>query len=240
MHSISIIGAGRMGHALPRALRERGMTVYGPHGRGAKGDDADVVLLCVPDDVIAVAAAAVELGRLVGHCSGATTLAPLAPHEAFSIHPLMTVADERARFDGAGCAIAGATARAIEIATELATMLGMRPVSVHDEHRALYHAAASIASNHLVTIEGLAEELFTRAGVPRALFVPLVRASVDSWAEHGAARALTGPIARRDEETVRRHRSAIASHAPDALGVWDALTERTRVLATTGSVIPGR
>jgi predicted short-subunit dehydrogenase-like oxidoreductase (DUF2520 family) len=240
MHSLTIIGAGRIGRALANALREQGITVHGPHGRGAKGEESDVVLLCVPDGAIADAAAQVVGGRLVGHCSGATTLAPLAPHEAFSMHPLMTVVDDRARFTGAGCAIAGATRRATETATELATLLGMRPVTVRDEDRALYHAAASIASNHLVTIEGLAEALFARAGVPRDLFVPLVRASVESWADHGAARALTGPIARKDEETVRRHRSAMAAHAADALGLWDALTERTRVLAATGSVIAER
>src|SRR4051794_39095492 len=75
--TITVIGRGRLGTALPRA---RGAGP--PQGRGSDGARADVVLLCVPDAEIATAAAAVAPGPLVGHCSGATTLAPLAPHEA--------------------------------------------------------------------------------------------------------------------------------------------------------------
>ena len=59
----------------------------------AADPQADVVLLTVPDAEIEAAAAALTRGRarFVGHCSGATTLAPLAGREAFSLHPLMTV-----------------------------------------------------------------------------------------------------------------------------------------------------
>ena len=46
--------------------------------------------------------AQVSAGRLVGHCSGATGLDVLAPHEAFSLHPLMTVTAQGAQFAGAG------------------------------------------------------------------------------------------------------------------------------------------
>src|SRR5438034_6334613 len=87
-----VVGAGRMGSALAVSLRAAGLQVTGPLGRGERcPDEADCVLLCVPDAEIANAAAAVTTGPLVGHVSGATTLAPLAPHEAFSMHPLMTV-----------------------------------------------------------------------------------------------------------------------------------------------------
>ena len=103
----TVIGRGRLGSALAAAL-----SAGDPLGRGSDGAGADLVLLCVPDGEIAAAAAAVAPGRLVGHCSGATTLAPLAPHEAFSLHPLMTVTGPDAQFAGAGCAVAGATPRA--------------------------------------------------------------------------------------------------------------------------------
>src|SRR2546423_11315828 len=105
---IAIVGAGRLGRALARALREAGVDVDRPLGRQADVAGAPVVLLCVPDSAIAQAAAAVAPmpGRLVGHCSGASTLAPLAPHEGFSMHPLMTVAGEQTMFAGAGCAVA--------------------------------------------------------------------------------------------------------------------------------------
>src|SRR5262245_50149435 len=86
--TVAVIGAGRLGTALAAALAEAGHKVDGPHGRGATGEGADVVILAVPDAQIAAAAAHVSPGPLVGHCSGATTLDPLHPHEAFSLHPL--------------------------------------------------------------------------------------------------------------------------------------------------------
>ena len=109
--SIAIVGRGRAGSALSRALRGRGLDVSEPLGRGADPHEYDAVLLCVPDSEIASAAARVSAGPLVGHCSGASGLELLAPHEAFSLHPLMTIADddEAARFAGAGAAIAGST-----------------------------------------------------------------------------------------------------------------------------------
>ena len=103
-------------------------------------------------------------GPLVGHCSGALGLDVLAGHEAFSLHPLMTVTAEGARFAGAGCAVAGATPRARDAANALAARLGMAPVEIADEDRAAYHAAASIASNFLVTLEAAAERLAATAG----------------------------------------------------------------------------
>src|SRR5205823_7210927 len=133
--------------------------VLGPLGRGADGAGARAVLLCVPDQKIVAAAAAITPGPVVGHCSGATGLGALAPHEAFSLHPLMTVTRSGARFAGAGAAIAGSTHRSLTLAAELARALGMTPVEIADHDRAAYHAAASIASNFLVTLEAAAERL---------------------------------------------------------------------------------
>jgi pantoate--beta-alanine ligase len=168
------------------------------------------VLLCVPDAEIAAAAAAIAPGRLVGHCSGATGLDVLSPHEAFSLHPLMTVPAGAPRdvLESAGCAVDGSTPRALELSRALAARLGMRATQVTDRDRAAYHAAASIASNFLVTLEGAAERLAATAGVERALLAPLVRAAVENWAARGAEEALTGPIARGDDETVVRQRDA--------------------------------
>ncbi|MFL5580272.1 MAG: DUF2520 domain-containing protein [Gemmatimonadaceae bacterium] len=233
--AVAIVGAGRLGTALAAALRATGAAVEGPLGRDDRFGSAEVVLLCVPDAAIAGAAAQLPAGRLVGHCSGATTLDPLAPHEAFSLHPLMTVSGGEALFAGAGCAIAGTTPRARETARALAAALGMLPFEVADDVRALYHAAASAASNFVVTLAGVAEALAARAGVPRERRAPLALAAVEHWATRGAAAALTGPIARGDEETVRRQRAAVEAHAGDALPRWDALADRTRALARTGA-----
>jgi predicted short-subunit dehydrogenase-like oxidoreductase (DUF2520 family) len=228
---LAVIGRGRLGTALSGVLRAAGIEVEGPLGRGADGAGAEIVLLCVPDAEIAAAGALVRPGRLVGHCSGAGTLDLLAPHEAFSLHPLMTVTAGGADFRDAGAAVAGTTSRAAAVAHELARRAGMVPIEVADGDRALYHAAASVASNFLVALEGAAEALAAEVELPRELLVPLVRATVENWASLGAERALTGPIARGDVETVARQREAIADRTPELLGLYDALAEHTRRLA---------
>jgi predicted short-subunit dehydrogenase-like oxidoreductase (DUF2520 family) len=237
LDSIAIVGAGRLGTALATALG-----AASPLGRGADAHGSTAVLLCVPDGEIAAAAAAIAPGPLVGHCSGATGLDVLAPHEAFSLHPLMTVPAGAARhvLAGAGCAVDGSTPRALAVAEALAARLGMRATRVPDADRAAYHAAASIASNFLVTLEGAAERLAATAGVDRALLAPLVRAAVENWAARGAEEALTGPIARGDDETVARQRAAVAERMPDLVPLFDAMVGATRSLADRRPVTSGR
>jgi predicted short-subunit dehydrogenase-like oxidoreductase (DUF2520 family) len=177
---------------------------------------------------------------LVGHCSGATGLDELGPHEGFSLHPLMTVIGDPQldviRLRGASAAIAGTSARALEVARTLASAAGLRPIEIAEDDRAAYHAAATLASNFLVTLEGAAETLAATAGVGRRELVPLVRATVENWAAVGAREALTGPIARGDETTVARQRAAIAEAAPQLLELFDALCDATRELAGTHAV----
>lgn len=220
-----------MGSALAHTLSAAGVDVVGPLGRDADPAGVDVVLLCVPDAEIARAAAAIAPGPLVGHCSGATGLDVLAPHEAFGLHPLMTVLGQDTVFAGASCAVAGTTDRALAAAHVLADHLGLAAFPIDDEDRAAYHAAASIASNFLLAVEDAAERLAATTGAGRDLLVPLVRATVDNWAAAGARSALTGPIVRGDDATVARQRKAVAERTPDVLALFDALTAATRTLA---------
>ena len=145
----------------------------------------------------------------------------------------MTVPEHGASFAGAGCAVAGTSDRALDVARGLADALQMTAVEVPDEDRAAYHAAASIAANFLVTLEGAAERLAATAGVPRELLVPLARAALENWAANGAEQALTGPVARGDEATIARQREAIEQRAPDLLEAFDALVAASRVLAAS-------
>jgi pantoate--beta-alanine ligase len=239
---VAIVGRGRLGTALARALRERGLDVAQPAGRHAELRGSEVVILCVPDSEIAAAAAAVPDGAIVGHCSGATGLDVLAPHERLSLHPLMTFAadDGADRFAGAGAAIAGSTSRALEIARALAERLDMVPLEIEDGDRVAYHAAASIASNFLVTLEAAAERLAADAGADRSALVPLVRATVENWARLGAERALTGPVARGDESTVAAQRAAVARREPELLTMFDALVDATRTLASARTLTSSR
>lgn len=233
IESVAIVGDGRVGRAVAAALTDAGIQVRGPLGRGADTAGEAVVLLAVPDAEIAAAAASVEPGTLVGHFSGATSLEPLAVHDGFSIHPLATVTGAETSFAGVPAAVSGATARAIAVARGLAMALGMRPFEIADADRVAYHAAASIASNFALALEHFAEQLAASAGVGRDALGPLVRATIDNWQRDGAAAALTGPIARGDEETVARQRAAVAERLPERLVLFDALADATRELAAS-------
>ena len=255
---VCVVGAGRLGTALAAALREAGVDVEGPAGRGEVPRGCEAIVLCVPDGEIQAAAATVAgAAPLVGHTSGATRLDALAAAggAAFGLHPLQTFperapseADSAGRapspaaepsalaaFAGAGCAVAGTTPEALGFAVRLAELLGMTPFEIDDEGRAAYHAAASVASNFTVTLLAAAERIAAGAGLApheaRALLAPLVRRTVESVAELDPERALTGPIARGDHGTVEAQRRALEEAAPELLDLFDELAARTRALA---------
>jgi predicted short-subunit dehydrogenase-like oxidoreductase (DUF2520 family) len=228
---IAVVGRGRLGSALAPALRAAGVAVEGPLARAeAPAAPVDAVVLCVPDAQIERAAAAsAGWAPLIGHTSG----------EAFGLHPLQTFAEGGGRFDGCGCAVGGTTPRALAAACAIAGSLGMRPFELADAARPAYHAAASIASNFLVTIVAAAEHVAAGAGIApddaRELLAPLVRQTVENWAALGPDRALTGPVARGDEETVERQRAAVVSAAPELVELWDALVRATRAVTAAGN-----
>jgi len=237
---VSVVGPGRLGRVIAAALGQAGYEVAGPLGRGEPPPRADVALLCVPDGQIRCAAEAVSgSAHMVGHTSGATPISALAATgaEQFGIHPLQTFTGTETprHLLGVGCAISGSGRVAVDVARELALSLGMVPFELSDDRRAAYHAAASTASNFLVTLEAAAERLAGGAGLPpdqaRTLLAPLVRSTVENWAEMGPERALTGPVARGDEETLTSQRAAVADTAPELLGLFDVMVDRTRALA---------
>lgn len=233
---LQIVGRGRMATALEAALAARPSDVELLPLMGRERDRLadrapDAVLLAVPDRAITEVAASITPGPLVGHLSGATGLDALGPHESFGLHPLLTVTGPDTSFAGAHAAIAGTTGRALAAARKLAELLGLETFHIDDEDRAAYHAAASVSSNYLLALERFAETLAASAGVPREALVPLVRETVENWAAHGAAAALTGPVARGDEATVERQRAAVAARVPERLALFERLTEATRELA---------
>jgi predicted short-subunit dehydrogenase-like oxidoreductase (DUF2520 family) len=134
--------------------------------------------------------------------------------------------------------VAGSTPEALELAESLARALGMSPFAIDDDSRGAYHAAASIASNFLVTLEAAAETVAAGAGLgpdkARAALAPLVRTTVENWAALGPEAALTGPVSRGDDLTVAAQRAAVERVAPALAPLFDALVEATRSLAARG------
>jgi predicted short-subunit dehydrogenase-like oxidoreductase (DUF2520 family) len=196
-------------------------------------------------------------GALALHLSGASTLHELdgvllarPDVEVGSLHPLQSLpsgevgrggggfADRRRkagacdgakigadRLAGSWCAIDGSPR-----VERLALTLGMRPFRIDPADRVGYHAAACVASNHLVALLGQVERLAASVGVPFEAFLPLVRRTLDNVADLGPAAALTGPVARGDYETVARHIDALPVDERDA---YRALASEARRLAAS-------
>jgi predicted short-subunit dehydrogenase-like oxidoreductase (DUF2520 family) len=244
---LALIGRGRVGRSLEAAAESAGVPARLAASAEASGASAGAtaVLICVPDDVIervceSVAGADPAPG-LVGHVSGASTLAALEPAFArgsatFSLHPLQTFPDGATAIGGTPAAISGSDHAAAGFARGLAERLGMRPFDVPEEQRAAYHAAACMASNFLVALAEASAEVLSRAGIEdaRELLAPLVLRTAANWAERGPD-ALTGPIARGDRATVERHRAALAELSPELLDAYEALAAHTEAIAKGGS-----
>ncbi len=220
--AVHVIGTGRAGGAIRARLAERGTPVT--DGR-EPNPTADLVLLCVPDSVIAEVARAIAMGPWVAHVSGATQLAALEPHRLrFSVHPLQTLTRERGaeQLDGAWGAISAESPDALARARWLAETLGLRSFEIADSDRTLYHAAAVIGGNFLVTLHRVATRLLEQAGAPPEAIVPLMTRTIENGFD------LTGPIARGDWTTVEAHLAALAERDPDLVPLYRALAEATR------------
>jgi predicted short-subunit dehydrogenase-like oxidoreductase (DUF2520 family) len=219
---VHVIGTGRAGSVIRGRLLERGLVVT--DGR-VVDPEAELVLLCVPDQVIREVAAGVAVGPWIAHVSGATRLGALDPHERrFSAHPLQTLTRERGpeQLDGAWGAISGETDDALDRARWLAETLGLRPFEVADADRTLYHAAAVIGGNFVVTLWRVATRLLEEVGAPPEAIVPLMSRTIENGFD------LTGPIARGDWTTVDAHLAALEERDPDLAPLYRALAEATR------------
>ena len=254
----ALVGPGRAGTSVALALVGAGYRPVAIAGRGPEsastrgavarlavpvvpvetaGTGAALVVIATPDADIERTARAVAPGlepdTLVVHLSGARGLDALAAVTELrpdcrvgALHPLQTFAAvDPARVAGAWAAVAGPP----EVA-ELARTLGLHPFVVDDDRRAAYHAAAVVASNHLVALLGQVERLADVAGVPFDAFLPLVATTLANCAHHGPPAALTGPVARGDADTVAAHLDALP----------EAERDTYRALALAALVLSGR
>ncbi len=208
-----VIGAGRAGRALAGALAEAGWSVDGPLGRdhepAAVASGTRILVLAVPDAAVGPVATAIEPGdAVVVHLAGSLGLDVLAAHpRRASVHPLVALPNAAigaTRLRGAWFATAGDDA-----AGEIVAALGGRSVVVADADRVAYHAAAAMASNHVVALLGQVERIAAGIGIPLDAYLDLARGALADVAAVGPADALTGPVSRGDWGTVSRHLAAI-------------------------------
>lgn len=228
-----MIGPGRAGGSIGQALASVGWEWVGSLGRGDAltnaAEGVELLVIAVPDASIADVAQSVEPGEAtVIHLSGSRPLTDLASHQRTgSLHPLVSLPDpdRGAELLGTGATFAVAGDRMVD---ELVDQLGGRVVRIDDEQRALYHATASVAANHLVALAAQVERLAKELGVPVDAYWDLMAGALDNVRRGGAREALTGPAARGDWDTVAAHLVALP---PAERALYEILSREAAALA---------
>ena len=205
---------------------------------------AKIVFVTTPDDAIAKVAAEVKwhVGQTVVHCSGAHSSGILEPAEHYGattgcFHPLQTFAGIDQAIDNIPGSTFALEAQEPLLATlkNMATDLGGEWVILQPGDKVLYHAAAVFASNYLVTLVKLATDLWQTFGVPREqatrALMPLLRGSLNNIANVGLPNCLTGPIARGDSGTIKKHLNALEKAGSPLLDIYRELGLHTIPIA---------
>ena len=284
---ISIVGAGRLGTALGRALRLAGYQIKlvvtkrlatarrassfigrnplsasaGGSGRleGPARDrllQSDLIIISTPDDTLAAVARQLSeifrsedpavrrrKRRVVLHTSGAIASGVLKPLRTSgiaigSLHPLVSVADGNVPaeiFRGVHFCLEG-DREAVRAARSLVTDLRGHSFTIDANSKALYHAAAVMSAGHVVALFDVAIEMLAKCGLSRRrareILLPLLNSTTANLSTKTTAQALTGPFARGDFETAKKHLEAIkASRIEESLAVYVSLGRRALKLA---------
>ena len=227
--------AGRSLESSKRAVAYTGGEPTTDFVLAARG--ADCVLITTTDDAVASVCKAVaegggiQKGSKVVHTSGAGGLDLLRAAKRHGahvacIHPLQTVADVESAIGNLPGSTFGITAdeEMLPWACRIVEDLGGRPFHVPVADKALYHAAACMASNYLVTLLYLVEEIYGSMGLSREeairAFWPLVKGTIGNIESKGTIPSLTGPIARGDGGTVRKHVRGFRTRFPTLLKIY--------------------
>ena len=215
---------------------------------------SDLVLLAVPDDVLGglvrglVATDSLRPGQIVVHTSGAHGVEVLRPAaEAgvlpLALHPAMTFTGRAEDLHRVVACCVAVTAGPDDLAAwnvgeALVVEMGAEPVRVPEAVRPLYHAALTHGANHLATLVTECVDLLRDAGIEPAerVISPLLSAALDNALRHGD-RALTGPVARGDVGTVRKHVDVLRDASPDTVPAYLALARRTAHRAAEAGVL---
>ncbi len=223
--------------ALKRALPYTGNNV------SSKPQDiwrqADCILITTPDDAIASACEEIAIspdikGKLVFHMSGAGGLDLLASAKqagasVASIHPLQSFSSIDQAIKNIPGSYFGVTAdkTALPHAKNIIRKLGGIPIVISDNQKPLYHAAACFASNYLVSLMNIVESIYQSIGIKekdaKKAYLPLVYGSLRNIEKSGSVLSLTGPIARGDYGTIKKHITAINKNLPRYASLYSSL-----------------
>lgn len=238
--------------SLDRAGAHLSARIYSESVDAAKA--GDIIFITTPDDSVRQACEDIaanggfDSNDTVFHMSGALGLNALggALHygaKVGSIHPMQTFSDIETAIDSLPGSVFGITAEGetLSLAEEIVSVLGGEPFVISDEDKPIYHAAACAVSNYLVSLVHFGEQLYADIGIPKETadkaFMPLIRATVENISKKGTASSLTGPIARGDADTIRRHLSAMEKTSPWAVSLYRELGAYTIKVASEKGTI---
>ena len=265
MLKLGFIGAGTVGTALAIKLGSTGYPVVAASSRSHTSatnlaqavdhclaynnnqevaDAADLVFITTPDDVIALVASEVKWhpGQSVVHCSGADSTQILEPARKSGasvgvFHPLQTFANAQQAIENMPGSTFALEAEESLLTTlkDMATAVEGHWIELKASDKVIYHAAAVIACNYLVTLVKLATDLWQSFGIPphqaTQALLPLIRGTIHNIETVGIPQCLTGPIARGDTGTVSKHLTALQEAAPGVLTTYRELGLQTIPIA---------
>jgi len=265
MLKLGFIGAGTVGTALAVRLSSKGYQVVAVSSRSQTSsrklaeaingcrafnnnqdvaDASELVFITTPDDAIALVVSQIQwhAGQSVVHCSGADSTDILEPAKKLGaqigvFHPLQTFASVKQAIEnmpGSTFALE-AEEPLLNTLKDMATALDGRWVELKASDKVVYHAAAVIACNYLVTLVKLATDLWQTFNIPpnqaTQALLPLLRGTIHNIETVSIPQCLTGPIARGDTGTIKKHLNALQKTAPTLLSTYRELGLQTIPIA---------
>jgi predicted short-subunit dehydrogenase-like oxidoreductase (DUF2520 family) len=261
MLKLGFVGAGTVGTALAVLLNSKGYPVVAVSSRSLSSaenlakmvsgcrafnnkqdaaDAAELIFITTPDDAIATVASQIKwhAGQSVIHCSGAASTDILEPARKAgagvgTFHPLQTLASVKQAIENIPGSFFGIEAEGQLLSTlkEMAAALNGHSIELKATDKVVYHAAAVIACNYLVTLVKLATDLWQTFSVPpqqaKQALLPLLRGTLHNIDTVGIPQCLTGPIARGDTGTIKQHLDALQKAAPSVLSTYKELGRQT-------------
>ena len=265
MLKLGFIGAGTVGTALAVGLKSKGYQVAAVSSQSRTSaqnlaqqvsgcqvfdtsqgvaENAEFIFITTPDNAISEVVSSVKWhpGQSVVHCSGAESTQILEPAKKLgakvgTFHPLQTFASVKEAIQnipGSTFAIE-AEKPLLPTLKEIASSLGGEFIELKAGDKVLYHAAAVIACNYMVTLVKLATDLWQTFGVPRRqatrALMPLLRGTLHNIETISIPNCLTGPIARGDSGTIEKHLDTLQKAAPELVSVYRELGRQTIPIA---------
>ncbi|AEF17937.1 Domain of unknown function DUF2520-containing protein [Thermoanaerobacterium xylanolyticum LX-11] len=186
---------------------------------------SDVIIISTKDDCIKsiveeiLQYKSIIKNKIFAHLSGSISIDVLKPLKEYGhtmvLHPVQTCPSIEAAVSllpESYFTIEGDNF-AVNAGINIAKEIGARPIVIDGINKPLYHAACVMASNYLVTLIKAANELLKASGFPfdkhPNLLLPLINGTLKNISERGCDASLSGPIARCDMETVKKHIKSI-------------------------------